>query len=327
MKIHFFSFKPYEANGLNAFLGNHSAYFDPLRLDLTTAASASGAEAISVFTSDVVSAEVLEVLADCGAKYLAVRATGTDHVDLTHARQLNIKVANVPDYSPQAIAEHALMLMLSAYRKSRETQTRVARFDFRIESLIGEEIYEKTVGLIGLGSIGKHAAKLLKAFGAKVLVYDPEPDLEFIKAHGLEYTGLTSLYAQSDIISLHCPLTKNTRYLIDRETIVQMKKGVVIINTARGGLINTSVLREFLDNGKISALGLDVYEYEKGLFFHDHSMDPAKDLVLSELMKYPQVIVTPHQAFLTSRALKNIARITFANINAWASGQKAPHEL
>lgn len=283
-------------------------------LNLETAAYAECKDAVVVFTNDDVSESVVNKLADLGIKYIATRSVGTDHIDYEAAGKRNIKVANVPSYSPEAIAEYATTLALALSRKLIPTVDQSRCFDFRIDQHVGFNFYGKTVGLIGLGQIGKAAAKIFNGFGCNVLGYDIDsrdiPGVTMVNT-------VDTLYAESDIISLHVPLTPSTHFLINTESLYKMKTGVMLINTSRGPVIKTDDVIEALEKGKIGYLGLDVYEFEKGLFFYDHRKDTDKDILMEKLLSYPNVIISPHQAFLTNEALKEIALKTISNLDIW----------
>ena len=283
-------------------------------LSLESAALAKGADAVIIFTSDDASEPVINALADLGIKYIVTRSTGTDHIDLKAAEKRGIKVANVPSYSPQAIAEQAVMLALALSRKLIDTSKLVETYNFTIEKHVGFNFYGKTVGLIGLGSIGKAAAEIFKGLGCRVIAFDVDQEIEMAP---IERVSLNALLEQSDIISLHAPLNESTRHLINQETMSQMKDRVMLLNTSRGALIKSEDLLAKLEEGKIGYLGLDVYEFEKGLFFEDHSKDTDKDSLLQKLINHKNVIITPHQGFLTQEALREIAQITMENIDAW----------
>jgi len=285
---------------------------EPLRIE--SAALAKGAEAVIIFTSDDATEPVINVLADLGVKYIVTRSSGTDHIDLIAAEKRGIKVANVPSYSPQAIAEQAVMLALALSRKLIDTSRMVQNFNFTIEKHVGFNFYGKTVGLIGLGSIGKAAAAIFKGLGCRVIAFDINKE-QMIEA--IEMVSMEAIFKESDIISLHAPSSKSTRHLINKETISQMKDGVMLINTSRGALIKSEDILAKLENGKIGYLGMDVYEFEKGLFFEDHSNDAERDELLQKLINHKNVIITPHQGFLTREALKEIAQIAMGNIDAW----------
>lgn len=291
---------------------------EPLRLE--SAGLAEGAEAVVIFTSDDASEPVINILGDLGVKYIITRSSGTDHIDLNAAEKRGIKVANVPSYSPEAIAEQAVMLALALSRKLIDTSRLVHDYNFKIEKHVGFNFFGKTVGLIGLGSIGKAAAAIFKGLGCRVIAFDIDMGQ---KIEAIEMVSLDAIFQQSDIISLHAPSNKSTRHMINMETISQMKDGVMLINTSRGALIKSEDVLAKLEVGKIGYLGLDVYEFEKGLFFEDHSNDADKDQLLQKLINHKNVIITPHQGFLTREALKEIAQITMGNIDAWEkeSGQ------
>ena len=295
----------------------HEMSLKAMPLSLESVGLAKGAEAVIIFTSDDASEPVINALADLGIKYIVTRSSGTDHIDLKAAEKRGIKVANVPSYSPQAIAEQAVMLALALSRKLIDTMHLVQEYNFTIEKHVGFNFYGKTVGLIGLGSIGKAAAAIFIGLGCRVLAFDVDQEIEMDQ---VERVSLDALLDQSDIISLHAPLNESTRHMINRETMSKMKNGVMLINTSRGALINTEDLIAKLEEGKIGYLGLDVYEFEKGIFFGDHSMDPIKDSLLQKLINHKNVIITPHQGFLTREALKEIAQICMSNIDAWQKG-------
>ena len=295
----------------------HEMNLKAMPLSLESVGLAKGAEAVIIFTADDASEPVINALADLGIKYIVTRSSGTDHIDLKAAEKRGIKVANVPSYSPQAIAEQAVMLALALSRKLIDTMHLVQEYNFTIEKHVGFNFYGKTVGLIGLGSIGKAAAAIFIGLGCRVLAFDVDQEIEMDQ---VERLSLDALLQQSDIISLHAPLNESTRHMINRETMSKMKNGVMLINTSRGALINTEDLIAKLEEGKIGYLGLDVYEFEKGIFFGDHSMDPIKDSLLQKLINHKNVIITPHQGFLTREALKEIAQICMSNIDAWQKG-------
>lgn len=295
----------------------HEMSLKAMPLSLESVGLAKGAEAVIIFTADDASEPVINALADLGIKYIVTRSSGTDHIDLKAAEKSAIKVANVPSYSPQAIVEQAVMLALALSRKLIDTMHLVQEYNFTIEKHVGFNFYGKTVGLIGLGSIGKAAAAIFKGLGCRVLAFDVDQEIEMDQ---VERVSLDALLQQSDIISLHAPLNESTRHMINRETMSKMKNGVMLINTSRGALINTEDLIAKLEEGKIGYLGLDVYEFEKGIFFGDHSMDPIKDSLLQKLINHKNVIITPHQGFLTREALKEIAQICMSNIDAWQKG-------
>jgi D-lactate dehydrogenase len=282
-------------------------------LDVETAIYAEGKDAAIVFTNDDVSAPVINKLADLGIKYIATRSVGTDHIDREAAAKRGIKIANVPSYSAEAIAEYAAMLALSLGRKIIPTVDQVRNFDFRIDEHIGFNFFGKTVGIIGLGQIGKAAAKIFIGLGCKVIAYD----ISAQNMKDVRMVDIDMLCAKSDIISLHVPLNNSTKHLVNKKSLSKMKDGVMLINTSRGAVINTEDVLTALSNKKIGALGLDVYELEKGLFFFDHRSDTTRDPVIEQLLSFQNVILSPHQAFLTKEALQEIALKTIANLDKW----------
>lgn len=283
-------------------------------LSIETAAYAKGKDAVLVFTNDDVSESVVNKLADLGVNFIATRSKGTDHIDKKAAEKHGIKLANVPTYSPQAIAEHTIALALALGRHLIKANTRSHNFDFRLDELIGFNFNGKTVGVIGMGEIGLATATIFNGLGCKVIGYDIQ---QLHDSSNIEMVELNRLLRESDIVSLHLPLTEQTRHIIDKDAIQLMKSNVMLINTSRGGLIDTGEVLNALDNGKIGYLGLDVYEFEKGLFFQDHEYDKHKDTLLRKLLAYPNVLITPHQAFLTREALQEIANQTIKNLDLW----------
>lgn len=298
-----------------------------VRLTAESAALADGCDAASLFTSDNASAPVLELLHRIGVRNLALRTAGFNHVDLVRAKALGIRVARVPAYSPYAIAEHAVALMLALNRKLINAHNRIRELNFSLDGLTGFDMNGKTVGIVGTGKIGAVLAKIMHGFGCRILAYDLFPNQELTHQYGATYTDFKTLCAESDIISLQIPLNDETRYMIDSETISWMKPGVMLINTSRGALVRTKAVIAALKTGHIGSFGLDVYEEEEGLFFEDHSDDILLDDVIARLMTFKNVIITSHQAFLTDTALSNIANTTLYNISCFASGLPCQHEL
>ena len=328
MKVIVYSIKDFERSYLiQANKMNHELTYTEEALNAGTTGLAQTHEAVVVFTGDDVSAEVVQNLPKAGVKYIAVRAVGYDNVDIKKANALGIKVANVPEYSPYAIAEHAVAMMLALNRKLILADQQVSRHNFTVGNLVGFDLHQKTVGIIGTGRTGSVLAKILHGFGCRLLGYDIQENKELIEKYDLQYVDLKTLCRSSDIISIHTPLNTDTKYLINREMLDEMKAGVMLINTARGGVINTDHVLEALESGKIGYLGLDVYEREKGVFFYDHSKEKIKDEVLIKLMRYPNVMITPHQAFATKEALSNIADTSFYNIDCWALDKRSDNEL
>ena len=305
----------------------HELRFTELPLNTETANLAKGYEAVALFTSDTASAGVLEKLHDCGVKFIALRSVGFDHVDLEKAKSLGLKVANVPEYSPYSVAEHTLALILALNRKLIRAHNRVMDLNFSLDGLTGFDLHGKTAGIIGVGRIGTAVAKILHGFGCRLLGFDVSVNKKLQEELFLDYVDLDTLCRQSDIITLHAPLNKHTHYLINKKQIEEMKTGVMLINTSRGGLLNTKEVIKALKTGKIGYLGLDVYEEEKGLFFEDHSENILQDDVIARLMTFRNVLITSHQGFLTHEALQKIAETTIHNLNCWEKGLENKFEL
>lgn len=322
MRLTLFSSKPYDRDSFVA--ANHATGFDlhflEARLDLDTAALAAGSEVVCAFVNDDLSAPVLERLKAGGTQLIALRSAGYNHVDLAAAQTLGLPVVHVPAYSPHAVAEHAVALVLALNRRLHRAYNRTREGDFSLHGLTGFDLYGKTVGVIGSGQIGAAFARIMLGFGCTVQLHDPYPD-EALTALGAHYAGLDELLATSDIVSLHCPLTAGTRHLVNQHSLARMKPGAMLINTGRGALVDTPALIDALKSGQLGYLGLDVYEEEADLFFEDRSDHPLQDDVLARLLTFPNVIVTAHQAFLTREALAAIAGTTLDNVAAWQAGQ------
>lgn len=317
MKLAFFDTKSYDIPGFDRYgipAGIEIKYFEP-NLNEDTASLAAGFDAVCVFVNDTVNAEVVEKLYQLGVKAIVLRCAGFNNVDIK-ACQGKLRVFRVPAYSPHAVAEHAMALLLTINRRTHKAYIRTREFNFSLQGLAGFDLYGKTVGIIGTGKIGKVFAEICKGFGMHILAYDKFPDLN----SGLNYVELPELFEKSDIISLHCPLTDETKHIIHSESIARMKKGVTIINTSRGGLINTEDLINGIKEKKVGAACLDVYEEEGDLFYEDFSGHIVQDDKLVRLIAMPNVIVTSHQAFLTNEALDNIAMTTVSNLTRFFSG-------
>jgi len=293
--------------------------FNEFRLSSETAPSAQGAEAVCVFVNDRVDSTCLERLAQAGVRLVALRCAGYNNVDLGAARDLRIAVTRVPAYSPHAVAEHAIALLLTLSRRIHRAYNRVRELNFSLNGLVGFEICGKTVGIIGTGRIGRITAQILRGAEANVLAFDPYPAADWARQFGVQYTDLSSLLRASDIVSLHVPLLPETRRLLNAHTISEMKRGVIIINTSRGKLIDTAALIHALKSGHVGGVALDVYEEEEGVFFEDLSGQVLMDDLLSRLLTFPNVLITSHQGFLTREALNEIARVTVANISRLAT--------
>jgi D-lactate dehydrogenase len=328
MKTFFYSIKDFECAPLLEANGHkHQLHFTNRMLTVDSATLAEGFEAVSIFAGDDGSAPVIEALHSIGIRYIALRAAGYDNVCLDTARSTGIAVANVPAYSPYAIAEHGVGLLMALNRHIILADKQVHEQNFRVDDLMGFDLHGKTVGIIGTGTIGSVAASILNGFGCKLLAYDISPDPTLSERYGMVYGSLDELCSGSDVIMIHTCLTADTKYLINKTNIALMKRGVVIINTARGAIINTADVIAGLEDGTIAALALDVYEHEKGVFFYDHSGKDLHDPMLSTLMSMPNVLITPHQAFATHEALKNIAETTIDNLDHWSLKAASPNEV
>ncbi|TWF45705.1 D-lactate dehydrogenase [Chitinophaga polysaccharea] len=328
MKILIYSLRDFEQPYFDDTCAKHySLLTTSKRLTETTVALSEGCDGICIFTSDDARAPVLQKLSLQGIRYIAIRAAGYDNVDLQAAAQLGIRVANVPAYSPYAIAEHAVSMMLALNRKIRLSNSQVHQYDFTIRNLVGFDMHQKTVGIIGTGKTGAVVATILHGFGCQLLGYDIERNNSLASNLGLRYTDLETLYSYSDIITLHTGLNSGTKYMIDKKAIMSMKKGVMLINTSRGAIINTKDVIDALETGHIGYLGIDVYENEKGIFFEDLRNKKPADKILDKLLNMPNVLVTPHQGFATHEALQNIATTTCNNFHDWEMNETCPNEL
>lgn len=317
MKLAMFDTKPYDIPGFDRYAapaGIEIKYFEA-NLNEDTASLAAGFDAVCVFVNDIVNAAVVDKLYRSGVKVILLRCAGFNNVDIK-ACQGKIRVFRVPAYSPYAVAEHAMALLLTINRRTHKAYTRTREFNFSLQGLTGFDLHGKTVGIIGTGKIGKVFANICKGFGMNILAYDKYPSAD----SGLTYVDLPELFAKSDIISLHCPLTEETNHLINAESLGQMKDGVTIINTSRGGLVNTEDLIAGIKNRKVGAACLDVYEEEGDFFYEDFSGHIVRDDKLVRLISMPNVIVTSHQAFLTKEALDNIASTTVNNLVSFFAG-------
>ncbi len=316
MKIAFFSSKPYDKTFFEAENKNYGfeLNFYETHLGPHIVNAIEDEQAVCVFVNDKVNRQVIEILAKKGVKIIALRCAGFNNVDLEAAKEFGIKVCRVPAYSPEAVAEHTMAMLLTLNRKTHKAYNRVREQNFALNGLLGFNLFQKTIGIVGTGKIGKAFINIAKGFGCKIIAYDLYPDQELMN-NGVEYVELNTLFKSSDIISLHCPLTPENHYMINQETIAMMKDGVTIINTSRGGLINTHEAIEALKNHKIGYLGIDVYEQEEKLFFKDLSAEIIQDDMIQRLMSFPNVLVTAHQAFFTQEALEQISEITMRSIS------------
>ena len=318
MKIAFFDAKTYDKPGFDHYIQgtDHTIKYFETRLNEDTVSLAAGFDAVCVFVNDIVNETVVNALYDMGVKIIALRCAGFNNVDIRACRG-KIRVFRVPAYSPYAVAEHVMALLLTVNRKIHKAHNRTREFNFSLQGLTGFDLRGKTVGIVGTGKIGRVFADICRGFGMEILAYDKFPNPQ----SGLNYVELEELLRRSDVISLHCPLTEETRHMIDADAIDKMKKGVVIVNTSRGGLVNTEDLIAGLKSQKVGAACLDVYEEEGDFFYEDFSGQIVQDDKLVRLIAMPNVIVTSHQAFLTQEALDNIAATTVANIRDFFNGK------
>ena len=327
-KIAFFDTKPYDEvsfNQINQKFGFEIKYFKG-HININNVPLTKGFDAVCIFVNAVADAEVIDELAKNDVKVIALRCAGYNNVDLNAAKN-RIKVVRVPAYSPYAVAEHTLALMLTLNRKTHKAYNRTREGNFGLNGLMGFDMHGKTAGIIGTGKISKILIQTLRSMGLKVIAYDIFPDYAFAEKYEIEYSSLDHLYANADIISLHCPLTKDTEYIINETSIAKMKNGVMIINTGRGKLINTHALIQGLKSKKIGAAGLDVYEEESDYFFEDRSNRVMDDDILARLLSFNNVIVTSHQAFFTQEAMHNIAETTLQNIQDFIDEKPLVNEV
>jgi D-lactate dehydrogenase len=312
--------------GANARFGHELHFFEP-RLTRRTAPLAAGLPVVCPFVNDRLDAETLRVLHEGGLKLLALRSAGFNHVDLEVARTLGVPVVRVPEYSPYAVAELAMTLVLALNRKIHRAYNRVREANFSLEGLVGFDLHGKTFGIVGTGRIGRALARIAHGFGCRVLANDAFPNPALESELGVRYVDMSELYRESDVISLHVPLTPETRHLVDAAAFAQMKPGVMLINTSRGALVDTPALVEALKTRHVGAAGLDVYEEEGPVFFRDLSLQVLQDDVLARLLTFPNVLVTSHQGFLTREALDNIADTTLASVAAFERGEPLAHAV
>jgi len=321
MKVTFFSTKPYDKaffGQLNETFGFDFTFYEThLGPHIVNAVEES--DAVCAFVNDKLTAEVLDTLASRGVKYIAMRCAGFNNVDLEAARKNGLRVCRVPAYSPEAVAEHALAMILTLNRKTHKAYNRVREQNFSLNGLMGFNLRGKVIGIIGTGNIGKAFVRIMGGFRCELLAYDLYED-HALKAAGVKYVPLSELFSRADVISLHCPLTEDTKYLVNASTIKRMKPGVMLINTSRGGLIDTAAVLEGLRSKHIGYLGIDVYEQEEKLFFRDLSQTILDDDAIQLLMSFPNVLVTGHQAFFTAEALEEIASTTLTNLSRLSQG-------
>jgi len=322
-KIVFYDSKPYDIASFEKINHDNIRYkFLASKLNIDTLALAKGADAVCAFVNDKIEDDVIDGLAELGIEIILMRCAGYNNIDIKHAYK-RIHILNVPAYSPYSVAEHAMALILTLNRKTHKAYARVRDNNFSINGLTGMDLKDKTIGIIGTGKIGQVFINICSGFGMNIVAYDkfPKKDLD------INYLELNELYKSSDIISLHCPLTNETHHMINEESINLMRNGVMIINTSRGGLIDTLALTEGLKNKKIGGAALDVYEEEMDYFFEDFSQEIISDDVLSRLLTFPNVLITSHQAFLTNEALENIALTTILNFNQFVADKNLTNEI
>ena len=327
MNVAVFSSKAYDRQFLAAAnAGRHELRFLEPRLSGETVSLAAGFGAVCVFVNDRLDTGVIAALAAAGTRLIALRCAGYNNVDLAAARAGDLTVMRVPAYSPHAVAEHTVGLILALNRKLHRAYNRVREGNFALDGLLGFDLRGRTAGIIGTGSIGAVVARILTGFDCRVLAFDPFPSAA-CQSSGVTYTTLDELLTQSDIVTLHCPLTPENRHLINAAALAQMKDGVMLINTSRGGLLDTIAVIRALKSGKVGYLGLDVYEEESHIFFEDRSSLIISDDVFSRLLTFPNVIITGHQAFFTQEALESIATTTIENISAFENGRTSGNEV
>jgi len=328
MRVAVFSTKPYDQRFLEAAAAGtgHELEFLEARLARSTASLAAGYDAVCAFVNDDLGAAVQLRLAESGVKLIALRSAGFNHVDLEAAASIGLTVVRVPAYSPQSVAEHTVALILALDRKIHRAHARVREGNFALDGLLGFDLGSRTVGIVGTGKIGVAVGRILTGFGCRLIGFDVHESSDAAVV-GIEYVDLRMLWEQADVVTLHAPLTPDTHHLIDAFAIATMKPGVMLINTSRGALVDTSAVIEGLKSGKIGHLGLDVYEEEGDLFFEDLSDKVIQDDVFSRLLTFPNVLITGHQAFFTAEALEAIAVTTIANVSAFEEGRSSGNEL
>jgi D-lactate dehydrogenase len=319
MTISFFSTKSYDREFFDKYVSTHEIIYFEAPLNEQTANLAAGSNAVCVFVNDKLNGSIIAELKKVGVKLIALRCAGFNNVDLAAAKANDIKVVRVPAYSPHAVAEHAVALILTLNRKTHKAYNRVREGNFSLERLTGFDLFGKTVGVIGTGKIGEAFCDIMIGFGCRVLAFDLIENKQ-LSAKGVEYLPLMDVFQQAVIISLHCPLNEQTKHIINTQTIGMMKEGLMLINTSRGALVDTMAVIQALKTGRIGYLGLDVYEQEEKLFFNDLSENIIQDDVIMRLLSFPNVLITSHQGFFTEEALTKIAQTTLGNIDAFEAG-------
>lgn len=328
-KIAFFDTRSYDKEAFtkeNEKFGYEIDFFD-FKLNEKTALTAKGFDAVCVFVNDVVNADVISILKNCGIKIILLRCAGFNNVDLAAAEKAGIEVVRVSAYSPHAVAEHGAALLLSLTRHIPQAYLRTKTVNFNIEGLTGRDLFGLTAGVFGTGKIGQCMADILKGFGMKVICYDPFPNEKWAKEKGFSYVDIDTIFKESDVLSFHCPLTDETYHIVNHDNMKKMKSDAVIINTGRGALIDTKALVHALKHKHIGGAALDVYEEESAFFFKDCSAEIIADDVLARLLTFPNVLITGHQAFLTTTALSNIAEVTLNNFSSFLSGKELVNKV
>ncbi len=326
MKIAFFSTKIYDREFFDRYITTHEIIYFDAPLNEQTARLATGCKAICVFVNDKITAAVLKALKNIGVELIALRCAGFNNVDIVAAEADGITIVRVPEYSPYAVAEHAVALILTLNRKTHKAYNRVREGNFSLDRLTGFDLHIKTIGVIGTGKIGQLFCKIMLGFGCQVLAFDVVANRQ-LEAAGVEYLPLIDILGAADIISLHCPLTEQTQHIINAQTIAMMKEGVMLINTSRGALVNTAAAIDGLKSRRIGYLGLDVYEQEETLFFNDLSENIIDDDEIMRLLSFPNVLITSHQGFFTEEALAEIARVTLSNVDEFEAGNKLKNRV
>lgn len=327
-KVGVFSSKPYDEESLSvANVYDFELVFFDVRLTEKTVLLAKGCDAVCVFVNDELNENNLIQLSQMGVNHIALRCAGFNNLDVTAANRIGMTAARVPAYSPEAVAEHAVALMMTLNRHIHKAYNRTKEDNFSLQGLLGFNMHGKTVGVVGTGKIGLATIKILNGFGAQVVAFDPYPNERACRELNFEYVSLNEVFEIADIITLHCPLNEDTHHVVNQNTIEKMKSGVMLINTSRGGLIDTSSVIEALKSGKIGYLGLDVYEQESELFFEDHSAAIVQDDVFQRLLTFPNVLVTGHQGFFTQEALTQIAQTTMYNLSCFKIGKASENSI
>jgi len=326
MKIAVFSNCAYDQEFLEKYNTGHELTFFPQALNFDNVILTKTFDALCLFVNDRADEQVLAALAENGVKLILLRCAGFNNINLEAAEQNGIKILRVPAYSPEAVAEHALAMIMTLNRKTHKAYNRVKEGNFSLESLMGFNLHNCKVALIGTGNIGKAMYRILKGFGCQLSAYDPYPDADLL-ADGLTYASLAEVLKDAKIVTLHCPLTDQSFHMINEQTLKYIKQGAMLINTSRGALIQTSAVVDSLKSGQLGYLGLDVYEQESALFFRDHSGEVIQDDLIARLISFPNVLITSHQGFFTCEAMQQIAEITFSNADAFANGRQLINEI